>query len=244
MATPAKQAPSPQQLDQLEALTAWLRTFEGCEEIGGSGCGSPIQMLQDVRFVSFIVAVAEQLFDKQASRAEESSVDSYWGSLFGLVTSVDPSVLQQLAGRRVSTLELRILMLSKLMCYCISERCKNRRTHIAGIMILTDRHQLVLKGIVESGAVLASTPVKKPAAAHSATTPRSSGSRRNLDLSFASPTTTPSRSRLFASPLLPALDEQDPMLLHTLMAWLQTNPEMDRAECSRIEHLDSGEVVW
>lgn len=182
------------------------------------------------------------MFGKQAPPVTDPlSIDSYWGALFGLVTSSVPSILQQLAGRRISTLELRILLLSAMLCFCTSDECNQRRKFIGAIMQLTENDQLVLKGIIESHGIL-KTPIKTPSA-HTATTPRSSGSRRNLDHSFASP-----RPRSFLSPtkLTTGIDQIDPILqsdLTTLIAWLLTNPELDHVECSQLEHLDTPEVV-
>lgn len=179
-------------------------------------------------FPRSIVTIAQAMCGKQAPPVgDPSSVDSFWGSLFGLVSSIDPSVLQQLAGIRVSTVELRILLLSKLLCFCVSETCQQRRTYIGGILQLTDHDQLVLKGIIESGGVLGTPAAKTPTPL--ATPPRSI-SRRNLDQSFA-------------SPIREDVDQITQSDLMTLMAWMQTNPELENLDCSRIEDLDTAEAV-
>jgi hypothetical protein len=165
-----------------------------------------------------VLSVTEEVLGLQVSNVADNA-DAIWGQIFASLSS--PKLLQRIAGRRLARDELRFVLLSCLLATSVGDGCLQRVTYINRIMTLSKEMQYVLMTLIESfpktprkpSPGRSKTPTKSPSRSNTTTrsihtpiilrdqesieTPRSSGSRRNLNRSFNSATrnATPGRSQ-------------------------------------------------
>ena len=186
-------------------------------------------------------------------------VEAVWGQVFGALST--PKLLQKIAGRRLATGELRFVLVSCLLSTAIGDGCLNRVMYINRILQLSKETQHALMNLIEAfpktpcrSPSRSKTPTKSPARSRTtgkspattttpqsnkgqpveAQTPRSSGSRRNLDLSFSSciRMSTPARPRRsFSSVRSPQTEARIAtqtinVELMALVSWIRTFPQM------------------
>ena len=157
--------------------------------------------------------VTEEVLALPANDEAINDVEAIWGQIFTALST--PKLLQKIAGRRLSSGELRFVLVSCLLSTAIGEGCLQRVTYINRIMGLAKDMQHALMTLIEAfpktprrSPSRSKTPTKSPARSRSSgrstsrssirtpqstreqqdviETPRSSRSRRDLDQSFSS----------------------------------------------------------
>jgi chromosome segregation ATPase len=106
-----------------------------------------------------------------ASASSKKDVDNIWRRVANLLKRKKPWVLSQ--DKKISTPEMRVLLLSALFCYAVSDDCSEQRSHVKRVLELQYDDQRTLMTLIEKGKTLDSEP-------QSRTTPKMSGSKLNI----------------------------------------------------------------
>jgi hypothetical protein len=200
-----------------------------------------------VHFISAILQIAQDIFENSAV-ASSADDEDVWGTIFRLVTNEVPSILQNFTQSRVSELQLRVVLLSAVLCHAVS--CTNRRTYIERIMELIPTVQQQLMAVIEKHKMNA-TPSKQ--ISQKKMTPKSSNhthQSHSFDAS-SSPNrvmsvgksihslTSPGRSRGTPEQRADMERQQD---LDALLSWLATFPEMKQISKEELRNLESENI--
>lgn len=196
-----------------------------------------------------------------ANEEATDEVEAIWGQIFTALST--PKLLQKIAGRRLDSGELRFVLVSCLLSTAIGEGCSTRVTYINRIMGLPKDMQHALMTLIEAfpktprrSPSRSKTPTKSPARSRTSgkspsrssirtpqssrgqlediETPKSSGSRRDLDHSFSSVArmSTPSRPRRTFTTIRTSQTESKKVPtssnieLMALISWIRTFPQM------------------
>jgi chromosome segregation ATPase len=120
-----------------------------------------------------ILCITDEICEESTTLASSrEDVDNIWRTVACLLTTKMPRMLSQ--DKEMSTPEMRILLLSALFCYAVSDDCREQRSHVKSVLELPSDNQRTLMTLIEKGQTLDSQP-------ESPTTPRMSGSKRNID---------------------------------------------------------------
>lgn len=230
----------------LDALVSWLRTlpqFEGKFKESSD----TVELLEDKIALCAILSLAEDLFTKAAPAVDESN-DKVWGAIAELVAMEMPPVARRIAGKPISTLEVRVTLLAALLCRAVSEDSPDRRNYITCIMGLPSTTQQVLMSIIERGRQdVGTTPSPQQASkeavgsAHrtpATTTPAATMTSHN----FTSP---PQPIRLMGespSRVWSEMDQEGQMDLLALVDWLRTFPSFEGVNLENIHQLEDPNV--
>jgi chromosome segregation ATPase len=138
--------------------------------------------------ILYITAVACD--ESSALSSSQKDVEGVWKTIAHILTKKKPCMLSQT--KEMSTLEMRVLLLSTLFCYAVSDDCCQQRTYVKRILELPIKYQHTLMVLIKKGKTMDSQP------SESSGTARMSGSKLYIDEveCFYTPVTTP-RGGLF-----------------------------------------------
>lgn len=139
---------------------------------------------------SDVLCIGEEIFDEfVAIDCARKDVDSKWNTLCYLLSSKLQQVLPETKHESMSSVNCRILLLSAMLRYGVSDKCRQQRTYVSRIMSLSTEDQKVLMELIGTG---------KGSKCHQLTPPR--GPRNRDDCTIEKGDTKSTRLKLAVSP--------------------------------------------
>ena len=127
-----------------------------------SGSIFPHTSLYHHRLLSAIHKIALEICGKDNTNATPpkypKNAEGIYGMIFQELSS--PALMQRIAGKRVTSTDLRTELICELLVRSVAETCANRRTYIGRILDLPKPVQEMLRIVIER-SIKASTPQKK-----------------------------------------------------------------------------------
>jgi len=147
--------------EDVHSMICWLKTFPefDCKCDQSLDSATLLNQIDVAKAVLCVTAlVSGKAREQQEATNREDDAEKVWGLIFSCLNG--PKVMQLIAGRRVSSLELKHILLSSLVCACVSPTCTQRIEYINRIMALPNHIQHTLMKIIET---YPKTPLKSPA---------------------------------------------------------------------------------
>lgn len=142
-----------------------------------------------------VLHVSEYLCGQPPSPPAFSTVDDIWGAVYNVVALISPSLARRCITPEMSLNERQTALLSALLCYAISDGCRERQAHVEKILSLSRDLQQCLMTVVEQNRT---STIRTPLTIRQSDVSEvaSIGLRRSLEESAATPSGfTPIRKR-------------------------------------------------
>ncbi|KAI2502849.1 hypothetical protein MHU86_11596 [Fragilaria crotonensis] len=180
--TEPRKAPTASNIE-LTALISWIRTFP---QMSGLGSLSNLEVLDNMKVSLAILHVAEHLCGQPPSPPAFSTIEDVWGAVYNVVALVSPAFARRCSTPEMSLNDRQTALLSALLCYAISDGCRERQAHVEKILSLSRDLQQCLMAVVEQNRS-SSTMTPLTARQSDGSEVASIGSRRSLEETAATP---------------------------------------------------------